>query len=32
VTAHADLLNWPAAFVLIAGMAFIAFLAWLCAR
>jgi hypothetical protein len=32
MTAAADMLNWPAAFVLIAGMVFIAFLAWLCAR
>lgn len=30
--AHAEYLNWPAAAVLVAGMGFIAFLAWLCAR
>jgi hypothetical protein len=32
MTAHADLLNWPAAVVLVAGMGFIAFLTWLAAR
>lgn len=30
--ASADLLNWPAAVVLVAGMAFLAFLAWLASR